>query len=47
MRFGDWRRGASVARQNRRLVVEWWGYSRTKYRVWRLGPVEFHSEIPF
>ena len=47
IRLGDWRHGAAVSLRARRLIVEWWTPRNRRYRVWRLGPLELHSEVPF
>ena len=47
VRFGDWHRGAAVSFRARRLIIEWWSPRNGRYRVWKLGPLELHAEVPF
>jgi hypothetical protein len=47
IRVGDWNRGALVSVRARRLIIEWWSPRNRRYRVWKLGPLELHSEVPF
>jgi hypothetical protein len=47
VRFGDHRRGAFVSVRARRLIIEWWSPRNGRYRVWKLGPLELHTGVPF
>jgi hypothetical protein len=47
LRLGDWTRGAHISIRARRLIIEWWSPNNGRYRVWKLGPLELHREIPF
>jgi hypothetical protein len=47
IRVGDWTRGALVSIRARRLIVEWWSPRNGRYRVWKIGPLELHAEVPW